>query len=127
MALNAGSNLFCFAARRRQATGVGLYFLSDVILCVTDGGFSVRIKDEQVVAQQPTRSLQSCHASPHDDGSGRRLLLTFAGGIGDDKSHRARARFDLELQNAAEAELLKVRARWQHRCKMSPLRARPTR
>jgi hypothetical protein len=112
MALSAGSNLFCFAACRRQATGVGLYFLSDVILCVSDAGFAVRVKDERTLAQQPTRSLQSCHASRHDDGSGRRLVLTFAcGGGGDgDASHRARARFDLELHNAAEAALLKVRS-----------------
>jgi hypothetical protein len=113
MALSAGSNLFCFAACRRQATGVGLYFLSDVILCVSDAGFAVRVKDEKTLAQQPMRSLQSCHASRHDDGSGRRLVLTFAcgggGGGGDgDASHRARARFDLELHNAAEATLLKV-------------------
>jgi hypothetical protein len=108
MALCADTNLICFAALRRQSTGFGLYFLSKVLVCVSAGAVTLRIKDERVVAQQPLRHLRACEPAPHNE-SGRRLWLSFA-----EKAHRISRVFDVDLQSQADVALLKARAQRMH-------------
>lgn len=108
MALSAELNLFTFGAQRRQATGVGLYLITEVLLNISSGGLCVRVKDERVVVQQQPGALLACEASPHSE-RGMRKVLTFAGG-GRPRETAVPLRIDLELQSDADAALLQVRS-----------------